>query len=124
MNGGKRWDGRMGIGFVLLTSGAAVNILTNVGGEAGPPEFCCNELASFQVARVASSRMVVTLFKDGMAENVIIGDIDTALVGQDVRINLPVGEAGTEGEREIFIHGLECLEDKGITGGSGFNMAR
>ena len=27
---------------------------------------------------------------------------------------MPVGEAGTEGERDVLIHGLEGLEDKGV----------
>ena len=71
----------MGIDLVLLADCAALNIFTDVGGEAGPPKLGCDELASFQVARMASSFMVVTMVEDGMAEGVIVGDIDTALVG-------------------------------------------
>ena len=52
--------------------------------------------------------------EDGVTQGVIVGDIDTSLIGQDACINLPVGEAGTEGERDVFVHGLEGLEDKGI----------
>ena len=46
-DGGEWWNGRMGIGLVLLASSTACDILVNVGGKAGPPEFGCNELAGF-----------------------------------------------------------------------------
>ena len=58
--------------------------------------------------------MVVTALENGVAEGVVVGDIDTTLVGQDACFDLPVGEAGTEGERDVLIHGLEGLEDKGV----------
>ena len=47
-------------------------------------------------------------------EGVIAGDIDAALIGQDACVDLPVGEAGTEGERDVLVHGLQGLENKGI----------
>ena len=47
-------------------------------------------------------------------EGVVSGDVDVALIGQDASFNLPVREAGTEGERDVFVHGLEGLEDKGV----------
>ena len=49
-----------------------------------------------------------------MLEGVVSGDIDTALIGQDARFDLPVGEAGVKGKRDVIVHGLEGLEDKGI----------
>ena len=49
-----------------------------------------------------------------MAEGVIIGNVDTALIGQDTCCNLPVGKAGVEGKRDVFIHGLEGLKDEGV----------
>ena len=59
--------------------------------------------------------VVVTLLENGVAEGIVVGDIDTTLVGHDACFDLPVGEAGMEGERDVFIHGLEGLEDKGVT---------
>ena len=41
-----------------------------------------------------------------------------ALVGEDVGHNLPVSKAGVEQGRNVFIHRLECLQDKGVTGRS------
>ena len=68
--------------------------------------------------------MVVTSFQDGVTERVIVGDIDTALVGQDACVNLPVGEVGTEGERDVLVHGLECLKDEGVTSRGRLNVMR
>ena len=58
--------------------------------------------------------VVVASLKNGVAEGIVVGDIDAALIGQDACFNLPVGEAGPEGERDIIIHGLEGLENEGI----------
>ena len=80
-NGGKWGNGRMGIGFVLLAGCTALNIFTNIGSKARPPKFSCDELASFQVARVASGFVVMAALEDGVTEGVVIGDIDTVLVG-------------------------------------------
>ena len=60
-------------------------------------------------------------FKDGTAERFIGGYVDTAFVGEDTRFNLPVGKAGAEGERDILVHGLECLEDERVACRSRFN---
>ena len=49
-NGSERRDSGMGISFVLLAGRAALNVFADVGGEAGPPEFGCNELSGFEVA--------------------------------------------------------------------------
>ena len=43
-----------------------------------------------------------------------MGDIDVALIGQDACFDLPIGETGTEGERDVVSHGLKGLEDKGV----------
>ena len=58
----------------------------------------------------------MTTLEDGMAEGIVRGDIDTSFVSEDAGFNLPVGEAGTERERDILVHGLECLEDEGVAG--------
>ena len=53
---GEEWgSGRMGVDFVLLARGTAVDIAANVRGEAWPPKFRGNQLASFENARMASS---------------------------------------------------------------------
>ena len=113
-NGGEGWNGGMRICFVLLAGGAAFNVFVDIGGEAGPPEFCRNELASFKVAGMTGALVVVTSLENGAAEGIIVGDIDTPLVGQDACLDLPVGEAGMEGERDVLVHGLEGLEDEGV----------
>ena len=113
-DGGERRDGGVGIRLVLLAGGTAFNVFADVGGEAGPPELCRDELTGFQVAGVTSTLMVMATLENSVTEGVIIGDIDTTLVGQDARFDLPVGEVGTEGERDIIVHGLEGLENEGI----------
>ena len=60
-------------------------------------------------------------FKDGTAERFICGYVDTAFVGEDTGFNLPIGKAGAEGERDVLVHGLEGLEDEGVTRGGGLN---
>ena len=86
----------------------------DIGGEAGPPEFSCDELSGFQVAGVTSTFVVMAPLENSVTEGVVIGDIDAALIGQDACFNLPVGEAGTEGKRDVVVHGLKGLENKGI----------
>ena len=63
---------------------------------------------------MTSTFVVVTSLENGVAEGIVVGDIDTTLVGQDACFDLPVREAGMEGDRDVLIHGLEGLEDKGI----------
>ena len=46
------------------------------------------------------------------------------MVGEDACLDLPVGKAGTEWERDIFVHGLKSLEDERVTGRGGFNAVR
>ena len=47
VDGGERRDSRMGISFVLLAGHAAIDVFTDVGGKAGPPEFGCDKLSGF-----------------------------------------------------------------------------
>ena len=114
-NGGEQRDGGMGISLVLLAGCTAFDVFTDVGGKAGPPEFCHDKLSGFQVARVTSTFAVMATLENSVTEGVVIGDIDAVLIGQDACFNLPVGEAGTEGKRDVFIHGLEGLENEGVT---------
>ena len=111
----------MRVDLVLLAKGTAFHIVADVGGEAGPPEFYGDQLTSFQEAGVTGGFVIVATLEDGTAEGVIRGDIDAAFVCEDTGCDLPVGEAGAEGERNILVHGLECLEDEGVAGRGGFN---
>ena len=54
--------------------------------------------------------MIIAADEDGMTEGVLQGDVDAIFVGQDVVIELPVGEARLKGswrseERRV---GKEC----------------
>ena len=117
VNGGEWWDGGMGISLVLLAGCTAFNVFVDVGGKARPPEFCRDELMGFQVARVSGTFVVMATLENSMMEGVVIWDIDTTLIGQDARVDLPIGEVGTEGKRDVVVHGLEGLKDEGVTCG-------
>ena len=105
----------MRVSFVLLAKGTALDISADVGGQARPPEFSCDQLASFQEARVTGGLMIMAALEDGAAEGIIRGDIDTAFVCEDAGLNLPISKTGTEGKRNVLVHGLEGLEDEGVT---------
>ena len=92
-NGEKRWSGQMGIGFVLLARGTSVDITVDVRGEAWPPKFRGNELASFEDAWMASSGVIMVLSDDRVAKSSIGRNVDTSLVSQDTGIVVPVGES-------------------------------
>ena len=111
----------MCVNLVLLAKGTALDIAVDEGSESGPPKFGGDQLACFQEAGVASGVMVVATLEDGTAKRVIRGDIDTAFVSEDTGFDLPVCEPGTEGEGNVFVHGLESLKNEGITRGCGFN---
>jgi len=114
----------MCVRFVLLASGAAFDIFADIGSEARPPKFGGDKLSGFEVSGVSSGFVIVTSFKDGMADGVVIRDIDSSFVSEDSSFMLPVGEAGAEGEGNGTVHGLEGLEYKGVIGGGGLNAIR
>ena len=124
---GDGFNGRKGgysgvcVNLVLLAKGTAFDVLADEGGESGPPELGGNQLSGFQEAGVSGGFMVVTSRKDGAAEGVVGGDINMALISEDAGFNLPVGQPGTEGKRDVLMHGLESLEDKGVTRGRRLN---
>ena len=64
---------------------------------------------------MTSTLVVMAMLENGVLEGVVVGDIDAALIGQDACFDLPVGEAGAEGKRDIVVHGLEGLENEGVT---------
>ena len=66
--------------------------------------------------------VVMAPLENSMTEGVVIGDIDAALIGQDACFDLPVGEAGTEGKRDIIVHGLEGLENEGVACRGGLDV--
>ena len=121
LDGCKGGYGGMCVNFVLLTKGAALNVAADKGGESGPPEFGGDQLACFQEAGMTGRLVIVAALKNGVAKGIVCGNVDTAFVGEDAGFNLPVGQSGTEGERNVFVHGLESLEDEGVTCGCGFN---
>jgi hypothetical protein len=104
-----------------LTSGTSFYVFLDIGGETWPPEFSGDKLVGFKVTGVASGFMVVAALEDGFSEGVVIGDVDTPLVGKDSSLHLPIGEAETKREGNILIHTLEGLEHKGVARGGGFN---
>ena len=114
----------MCVNLVLLAKGTAFDIAADEGSKAGPPEFGGNQLPSFQEAGVSGGFMIVAMRKDGVAEGVVGGDVDPSFVSEDTGLNLPVSKAGTEGKRDVFVHGLKGLEDKGVTRRSGFDPMR
>ena len=68
--------------------------------------------------------MVVAPLEDGAAKRVVRGDIDMAFISEDAGFDLPVSQLGTEGERDILVHGLEGLEDEGVTCGGRLDAVR
>ena len=111
----------MCVNFVLLAQSTAFHVVADEGGESGPPKFSGDQLACFQEAGMTGGLMVMAAFEDGVAEGVVCRDVDAALVGKDAGFDLPVSELRAEWERDIFVHGLEGLEDKGVTCRSGFD---
>ena len=111
----------MCVNLVLLAKGTALDVAVDEGSKAGPPEFGGNQLSGFQEAGVSGGFMIMASRKDGTVEGVVSGDIDTAFVGEDAGFNLPVGQPGMEGERNVLMHGLEGLENEGVTRGGGFD---
>ena len=67
----------------MLASCTALNIFSDIEGQARPPELGSNGLAGLQVARMAGSLVIVAMVKNGVAKGFIVGDIDMILVGQE-----------------------------------------
>ena len=111
----------MCVDLVLLANGTAFDVAADKGSKAGPPEFGSDQLPSFQEAGVSGGFMIMAVCEDSAMEGVVCGDVDTALIGEDAGLDLPVSEAGTEGERNVLVHGLESLENEGVARGYGLN---
>ena len=70
---------------------------------------------------MSSGFVIVAPLEDGVAEGVVIRDVDSVFVSEDTGFMLPVGEAGAEVAGDRAIHGLEGLEYKGVGGGAGLD---
>ena len=114
----------MCVSLVLLAKGTALNIAADQGSETRPPKLSGDQLARFQEAGVASQFVIMAARKNGVAKGVVRGDVDTAFVGKDAGIDLPVGQLRTEGKGNVFMHGLEGLKNEGVARGGGFNSMR
>ena len=112
----------MRVNLVLLAKGTALDIAADKGGEAWPPEFSGDQLASLQEAGMTGGFMIMAALEDGAAEEVVCRDVDATFVSEDAGFDLPVSESGTEGKGNVFVHGLESLEYKGISRRGGFDM--
>ena len=84
------WDNRVGVGFVLLASDITLDLLLHKLCKTRPSEFHSNELTSFKVTRVAGSLVVMAMGEDRAMEGVVWGNVDMALVSEDMVIVLPV----------------------------------
>ena len=98
LNGREGGHGGVCVNLVLLAKSTAFNIAADVGGKAGPPEFSCDQLASFQEAGMIGGFMIMAALEDGATEGVICGDVDATFVRKDAGLDLPVSQARTERE--------------------------
>ena len=80
----------MCVGLVLLAHGAALNVFAHKLHKTGPPKLRGDELMSFEVTWVTSSFVVVAAGEDGATEGILWGNIDMALVGEDVVVEFPI----------------------------------
>ena len=127
---GDGFDGREGgyggvhVDLVLLAKGTAFNVAADKGGKSGPPEFSGDQLSCFQEARMSGRLMIMTACKDCAVKGIVHRDINTAFIGEDASLDLPVSQPRSEGERNVFVHGLKGLEDEGVSCRSRFNTVR
>ena len=112
----------MCINLVLLAKGTSFDIVADKGSKAGPPELGGNQLSGFQEAGVSGGFMIVASCQDGAAEGVIGRDIDAASISKNSGLNLPVGQPGAKWKRNVVVHGLESLKDKGVACRCRFNV--
>ena len=92
----------MCVGLVLLAHSTAFNIFLHMLCKTQSPELSRNKLMGLEVSCMTGSFMVMILGEDGVAEQVIRGDIDMAFVCQDMVIVLPIQEARLEDSRDIL----------------------
>ena len=94
-----------------------MDITANVRGQAWPPKFRGNQLASFENARMASSGMIMVSSDDRVAESSICRNIDTTLVSQDAGIIVPVREAGMKSGGDSARQSMEGVKNQWVRSG-------
>jgi len=104
----------MGVRFALLAEGATFDVLADKLSETRPPIFGSNELAGFEIARMARRGVVVRASDNVAAERCRIWDIDAVLVGEETTIDLPVGKTRAEGRGNGAVESLEGIANKNI----------
>ena len=102
VNQSERGNGGVHVGFVLLVCGTAFDVLAYKLCKTWPPEFGGNELAGFEITRMTGGLVVIAMSDDGVMEEIIWGNVDTALVQEDVVVVFPVRETRPEGSRNIL----------------------
>ena len=90
MNESEGGNGGVCVGFVLLANGTTFDVFMHEGCKARPPELGGNQLMGFQVARVTGHFMVMAIGEDGLLKGGVRGNVETALVGEDLFGILPV----------------------------------
>ena len=99
---GEWGNGGVSVQLVLLAHGTAFDISAHKLGKTWPPELFGDKLVGFEITRVTGSLMVVAVGEDGAAEGVLQGNVDMTFVGQDMIVELPIREAGSEGSGDVL----------------------
>ena len=104
----------MGIGFILLTRHTSINVFLDELGHSWPPVSSSQELFSFQVSGESSSLVIMELSDQVQSEVVLIGDVNSSLVGENSSVIRPITELGSELCGEVFVHCLEGFQDNWV----------
>ena len=104
----------MGIGFILLTGCTSINVFLDELGHSWLPVSSGQELFSLQVSGVSSSLVIVELPDQVQSEVVLVGDVNSSLVGKNSSVIRPISELGSELCGEVFIHCLEGFQENWV----------
>ena len=96
----------MGIDLVLLANSTSLNILSNKGRQAWPPELGGYQLACFQDSRVSGSGVVVMFCHGSAAKFKVIRDIPLIFVGEDTPFVSQISQFGLKWEGHFTIQSL------------------
>ena len=92
----------MCVGFILLVHGTAFNLFLHKLCETWSPKLRGNKLASFEIAWMAGSLVVMTLGEDRATEGILWGNVDMPFICEDMVVILPVQEVGLEGSGDVL----------------------
>jgi hypothetical protein len=109
----------VGVRLALLAKGTTFDIFAHEVGKTRPPVFSGNELACFKITRMAGRGVIMGSSDNVAMKRTQVRDVDTVLVGEETTIDLPVGEARTEGRGNCAVKGLESIADEDIVAGGG-----